>query len=151
MSTAVDPSATIVVGVDGSESSLRALQWAAREAELHHAQLHAVWAWDYLAGAAAWPGATVEVNWDEEAQANAVRESLKSAVAEGTAGHEVPHIVMTDVMGNPASALMDAAEEDDARMIVVGSRGRGGFKRLLLGSVSEQCATHAHCPVVVVR
>jgi nucleotide-binding universal stress UspA family protein len=58
---------------------------------------------------------------------------------------------MSDVMGNPAAALMDTAERVGAAMIVVGSRGRGGFTRLLLGSVSEQCATHAHCPVVVVR
>lgn len=142
---------TIVVGVDGSEASARALAWATHEAELRQASLHAVWAWDYMAGGSAWPGAAVEVTWDEDQQAEAVRESLEAAIAAGTEGHELPDGRMTDIMGNPAAALMDTAEADGADMIVVGSRGRGGFKRLLLGSVSEQCATHAHCPVVVVR
>ncbi|TXH45330.1 MAG: universal stress protein [Actinobacteria bacterium] len=141
----------MVVGVDGSDASARALAWAVQEAELRHAPLHAVWAWDYMAGGSAWPGAAVEVTWDEEQQAEAVRTGLTSVIAEGTRGHERLQVQMTDVMGNPAAALMDAAEADEADMIVVGSRGRGGFKRLLLGSVSEQCATHAHCPVVVVR
>ncbi|MFM2438322.1 MAG: hypothetical protein RLZ55_1141 [Actinomycetota bacterium] len=146
-----DTTGTIVVGVDGSEASARALEWAVHEAELRRARLHAVWAWDYMAGGTAWPGPAVEVTWDEAEQAAAVRARLKSAVEAGTAGRALPHVDMSDVMGNPAAALMDTAERVGAAMIVVGSRGRGGFTRLLLGSVSEQCATHAHCPVVVVR
>jgi nucleotide-binding universal stress UspA family protein len=131
----------VVVGVDGSSSSRRALGWAAEEARLRGVQLRAIHAaempppgWpglDGLAGVAAENGLAV----------------LNQAIADelGTTA-----IVAREVArGTPADALLRAAE--DAELLVVGSRGRGGFAGLLLGSVSHQCAHHSPCPVVVVR
>jgi nucleotide-binding universal stress UspA family protein len=138
----------IVVGVDGSDSSKRALRWAVRQAELTEGVVAAVTAWDFpqFHGALGWlpPSSS-----DEAALADRARGELLAAVEE-TVGSRPRVEVRTEVRyGAPAGVLLDAAR--DASLLVVGSRGRGGFAGLLLGSVAQHCTQHAACPVVVVR
>jgi nucleotide-binding universal stress UspA family protein len=138
----------IVVGVDGSDSSKRALRWAVRQAELTEGMVAAVTAWDFpqFHGALGWlpPSSS-----DEAALADRARGELLAAVEE-TVGSRPRVEVRTEVRyGAPAGVLLDAAR--DASLLVVGSRGRGGFAGLLLGSVAQHCTQHAACPVVVVR
>ncbi len=135
----------IVVGIDGSDESKRALHWALEEARLREARLLAVHAWTYqfTAGPGYLPAADPDVRDSIQQEAEQV---LDDALAEvGTVGVEVER---SAVEGSPAATLVAAAEGAD--LLVVGSRGRGGFTGLLLGSVSQQCAHHAPCPVVIV-
>ncbi len=133
----------IVVGTDGSEPSQRALTWAAEEARLRRAELEIVVAWEfpivnyYGFSAAARP---------EELEA-AARERLDAAAASVRTDGLV--LSTSLVEGAPAPVLLDQAKGAD--LLVVGSRGHGGFSGLLLGSVSQHCVTHAPCTVVVVR
>jgi nucleotide-binding universal stress UspA family protein len=142
--------ALIVVGVDGSEGAQAALAWAAAEARLRGARLRAVHAWHlpaaaYGSGGFVPPvGATWEDDLEEAAKAG-LSAALDSA-AETLAGLDVERRV---VEGSAAVVLTEAAA--DADLLVVGSRGLGGFKELLLGSVGHQSAQHAPCPVVIVR
>lgn len=131
---------TIVVGIDGSPESKAALRWAIDEARLRRARLVAVFAWHY---GVFLDGPQVVVP-DLERSAEEV---LDAAVDE--AGVDGVEVERRTVQGTPAQALVEAAKE--AELLVVGSRGRGGFSGLLLGSVSQQCVHHATCPVVVVR
>ncbi len=138
----------IVVGVDGSDESKDALRWALDEARLRGCSLRAVHAWLYpmVYGPGMAPPAfalPVEALRDE---AKRVLEAAVEEVVPDEAGVELHQIVAE---GPEASVLIDAAQ--DADLLVVGSRGRGGFTGLLLGSVSQQCASHARCPVVIVR
>lgn len=139
---------TIVVGVDGSTPSLQALRWAGRQAELTGARIVAVIAWE-LPGGFGWagiPGLPQDLDLEEpaaEALAEAVKEALPPAQAENT-----EQVV---VLGNPAEALLERADEEEAELIVVGVRGYGTFRRTLLGSVSHTVTVQATCPVVVVR
>jgi nucleotide-binding universal stress UspA family protein len=133
-------SGRIVVGVDGSPASLDALTWAVRQAELTGASLEAVTAWSYPTTY----GFPVIANVDWEHGARTV---LEKAIAEAGCG-EV-QIAQRVVEGHPARVMAEAATGAD--LLVVGSRGHGGFTGLLLGSVSEYVVTHAPCPVVVVR
>ena len=139
-------SAVVAVGVDGSDVSLAALAWAAHDAMLRGARLRVVTAWNLLPpdgvgdlAAYAWTDGEVErachAMLDEALAATPVTTSLR-----------VERVVRS---GRPAAVLEDAAR--DAAVLVVGARGRGGFSRLLLGSVSSHCAQHARGPVVVVR
>jgi nucleotide-binding universal stress UspA family protein len=139
----------IVVGVDGSETSRHALRWAAEEARSHGSQLHVVHAWEVRAPAvpvgvgAGRRAAQTEGQHDEASKlvADVVREEL---------GEAPPGDVRTSIgRGAAAGVLLDAAR--DADLLVVGSRGIGGFRGLLLGSVSSKMAAHAPCPVVIVR
>ncbi len=137
--------ARIVVGVDGSKESKAALRWAVEEAGLRGATVRAVLAWSlpYVGGAPglAFPQDSLEaVAQDGEAM-------LDAAIAEVES--EGVDIERAAVEGGPARVLVEAAEGAD--LLVVGSRGHGGFAELLLGSVSQQCAHHASCPVVIVR
>lgn len=134
-------SGRIVVGVDGSPASLDALRWAAHQAELTGACLEAVTSWSYPTTY----GFPVIANVDWEQGARTV---LDQAVVEalGDAGESVVRRVAE---GHPARLLADVSEGAD--LLVVGSRGHGGFAGLLLGSVSEYVVAHAPCPVVVVR
>ncbi len=135
-----DPqSSIIVVGVDGSEYSIEALRWPAAQAELTGAQLRALNAWS-LAEIYAYTG------HDYEADAH---KTLEEAVTQALGGQ--PHIPVTSdvVEGHAAAALIDASRE--AELLVVGSHGRGAFTGMLLGSVSQHCASHAHCTTVIVR
>jgi nucleotide-binding universal stress UspA family protein len=160
--------ARIVVGVDASPGALRALGWAADEARLRLATLQVVHAYHAQALAAplyfpsreALPGQAVAAGVappEEEMQRaefqEAVRrqaedllEGLLREVGEAVEGVDVQRTVVED--RNPAEALVELSA--DADMLVVGSRGRGGFTSLLLGSVSHAAVLHALCPVVVI-
>jgi nucleotide-binding universal stress UspA family protein len=137
----------IVVGVDGSDASKAALRWAVEEAGLRHARVQAVHAWWIVPmlepGGPLAPDAS---DWGAEDATERVRTFVTDTVGEQT---EV-EITPLAIQGEQASAaLVDAAKEAD--LLVVGSRGGGGFSGLLLGSVSQQCAHHAPCPIVIVR
>jgi nucleotide-binding universal stress UspA family protein len=142
---------TIVVGVDGSAAARHALAWAIAEAERRRSRviaLHVV-AKPWAAGAAAGPfGAFVVAEAQERIEADA-RQLLARDVAavRGSSGVEVEQRLAE---GPIAPALLAAAAAD-ASLLVVGSRGHGGFAGLLLGSVGQHCAQHARTPVVVVR
>lgn len=136
----------IVVGVDGSEPSLKALRWAGRQAALTGATLEAVIAWE-LPGAYGWlgvPGRPEDIDFEEPA-AQALAEAVNTALPPDRAAT----VTQTVVLGNPAQAILDQAEGAD--LIVVGARGYGTFRATLLGSVSNTVTSHASCPVVVVR
>jgi nucleotide-binding universal stress UspA family protein len=143
-------SGRIVVGVDGSEGSKLALAWALDEAKLRRAALVAVHAWMQPYPSAAGVAGTFVVPVDPstvEAARNAAEGLLESLVSEAnTDGVEVERLL---VEGPAAEALVETAKR--AELLVVGSRGHGGFTGLLLGSVSQQCAHHAPCPVVIIR
>ncbi len=134
----------IVVGVDGSDSSKEALRWAARLAPTLNANVHAIVAWEYpiLLGAdGGMPG-----SWEPDVTA---KEILKKSLDEAF-GNERPEGLKANIsQGHPTSVLLEASK--DAEMLIVGSRGLGGFAGLLVGSVSSSCAEHAKCPVLVVR
>lgn len=129
----------IVVGVDGSESSLEALRWAARQAELTNAELHAVMAWHLPEIYAYEP-----IDYEEKA-----RHALETAVEQALGPNPSVPVISSVEPGSPASVLIDASR--NAQLLVVGSHGHGGFAGMLLGSVGQHCVSHADCPVVVVR
>jgi nucleotide-binding universal stress UspA family protein len=135
----------IVVGVDGSEDARRALQWAIAEGRARGARVQALHAWHMPLVDAYAISATA---YDPNALEEAGRQTLARALAEvdATGLPEPPEQVLAE--GSPAKALLECA--DDADLIVVGSRGAGGFDRLVLGSVSSQVAVHAAVPVVIV-
>ncbi|QNE73380.1 universal stress protein [Streptomyces finlayi] len=134
----------IVVGVDGSASSKEALRWAARHAQLIGGVVDAVSAWD-TPSMSGWSGPATDPDFDVEAARTGLAEEIRSVF-----GDDRPVGVRELlVRGNPTEVLLSEAE--GAELLVVGSRGRGGFARALLGSVSQQCAQHATCPVVIVR
>lgn len=139
---------TIVIGVDGSETANEALRLAAREAELHDARLRIVVVWQL--SSLVYGGGFVAL--DEETfgvmrnRAESIADTAAKAVAELAPAVESETVVLE---GQPAEALLGASE--DADLVVVGSRGLGGFKRLMLGSVSDQVVHHAACPVLVVH
>ncbi|MGC2374713.1 MAG: universal stress protein [Solirubrobacteraceae bacterium] len=129
----------IVAGVDGSQCSLEALRWAARQAELTGAELHAVMAWSL-------PEIYSYTPRDFQADA---RKALEDAIEQSLGKQPRVPVTAQVVEGHPARALSDASR--DAQLLVVGSRGHGAFTGMLLGSVSQHCVSHAQCPVVVVR
>lgn len=134
----------IVVGVDGSPSSTAALRWAVGQAKLTGARVQAVAAWEYptyYAMAGAFPYEDLAVS------AGKVLDEAVHGVL-GAARPDV-EVLQSVVPGNPAQVLIDASAH--AGLLVVGSRGHGAFAGTLLGSVSQHCVHHAHCPVVVVR
>ncbi len=144
----MDDQGRVVVGVDGSPSSREALRWAARQAALTGGTVPALTSWDYpqYHGALGWLPPS---SGDEEALEARAREDLTRCVGE-TLGADLSVDVRTEVLyGTPAGVLLRAAR--DASLLVVGSRGLGGFAGLLLGSVAQHCVQHAACPVVVVR
>jgi nucleotide-binding universal stress UspA family protein len=134
----------IVVGVDGSPSSLAALDWSARQGELTGSPLEAVmtWEWPTMYGASF----VYATDWNPAADATKV---LDDAVATVRAAHPGVEIHSTVVEGHPAVALIGASK--GAQLLVVGCRGHGEFAGMLLGSVSEHCVANAHCPVLVLR
>jgi nucleotide-binding universal stress UspA family protein len=136
--------ARIVVGVDASEASLEALRWALAEARLRSAELELVHAFPRpeLVGMTM----VVTLPSDEELR-SASQQILEEALAAvgGAGGVATTLHVGT---GGPASVLVEAA--DGADLLVVGARGLGGFKGLLLGSVTQQLIAHSPCPVVVI-
>jgi len=138
----------IIVGFDGSDHSRHALEWAIREAAVRHAPLTVLTVHQavagYWGGPLAYPG---DADLANRACALARRETDR--LLEKAGQQERPASVTVEALaGLPAETLLHAAAGAD--MLVVGSRGAGGFRRLLLGSVSVQVTHHAHCPVVVI-
>ena len=138
-----------MVGVDGSNPSRQALRWALREAAERHLTVEAVQVWHYppLTYAPGIMAAPVFAREDLEADAKAVLdEAVDAILGESGVAREVGRVV---VEGSAVERLVELSQ--DADLLVVGHRGRGGFRELLLGSVAHQCTAHASCPVVVVR
>ena len=130
----------IVVGIDGSASSIDALRWAVRQAQLTGSVVEALMVWQY-------PGGVVPAGVEDfEAES---RRALDGAIEGAFSG--APPVDVTRVVeeGEPAITLVDRATH--AALLVIGSRGHGAFVGMLIGSVSQYCVTHAHCPVVVLR
>jgi len=134
----------IVVGVDGSPSSIRALRWAADQARLTGARLQVLTAWEFPTSYGWVP--PYPPDFDPSGDA---RRSLEEAVAEALGDHLGLEVELVVGEGHPAPLLLEAAR--GASLLVVGSRGHGGFAGMLLGSVSEHCVRHAPCPVMVVH
>lgn len=139
---------TIVVGVDGSAGSAEALKFAIGEARLRKATLKAVTAWT-LTYVAAPIGmmAPIDEALIPELQENA-KAVLDGALAAALGPEPDIEVEKAVLEGTPAQVLVDAAQGAD--LLVVGTRGHGGFTGLLLGSVSQQAAHHAPCPIVIV-
>ncbi|MCD5348247.1 universal stress protein [Agromyces sp. S2-1-8] len=132
----------ILVGVDGSASSVEALRYAARIADAFGAPLEVLTTWTFPPIA----GAYVIDGWSPEEDA---RSAQDAAIEEAFDG-EPPAGLRRAVLAGPAARTL-IEESRRAGMLVLGSRGHGGFAGLLLGSVSATCAEHARCPVLVVR
>ena len=140
----------IVVGVDHSDGAKEALRFALEEAKLRHATLRAVHAWQFsYIGVTGMEGALPAMGGElrdfRDAAAAGLEATLREAIPTGGTVEIEPRVVE----GAPAAVLVEESRGTD--LLVVGSRGHGGFAQLLLGSVSQQCAHHAECPVVIVR
>lgn len=139
------PSGAVVVGVDGSDRSVRAVDWAAAEAERRGAPLHLVYAYE-------WPALTEgyePLSSDEMLQpGNRMVDALVARVREEHPGLTVT-VTGQAALGRPSVVLVDASRR--AAVVVVGARGFGRFTGPLMGSVSQKVAAHAHGPVIVVR
>ena len=136
----------IVVGVDGSDSSVDALEWAATQAKLIGASLKVVSVWHYpvsLGWAPAWPD-----DWDPGAEAKTALAGVVERVVGTDPGIEIHQEVLE---GHPAEVLVALTDHDKTELLVLGSRGHGAFTGMLIGSTSEYCSAHAKCPVVIVR
>jgi nucleotide-binding universal stress UspA family protein len=134
----------IVVGIDGSAASEEALHWAARQADFTHSDLEIVTTWD-------WPpsygwAVPFPAGFDPE---SGVQAMVEKAASDGRNRHPSIGITIRALQGHPAPILVEASKGAD--LLVVGSRGHGEFVGMLIGSVSEYCATNAHCPVLVHR
>ena len=150
MMPAMEASRLIVVGVDGSDHALDAVRWGASEARLRGARLRLVTAWKIstlmYAAEAFPPPYTVDIESGVKREAQQMLDRTCETLRAELEGVEVERWVHN---GPAANVLCDAAKLAD--MLVVGSRGLGGFTGLLLGSVSHQCAQQAPCPVVILR
>jgi nucleotide-binding universal stress UspA family protein len=138
----------IVVGVDGSEGSADALRWALEEAHLRKTEVLALHAWAIPAP----PGRIgfyAEPLQDPEPFREGAEQFVAGFVRDVAGAVRDVSIAHRAVLGSASEALIEAAKGEE--LLVVGSRGHGGFSALLLGSVSQQCAAHAECPVVVVH
>ena len=141
----------IFVGVDGSDHSRLALGWALREAARHQMPLTVISVHPKPVRPA------TDIYWavpdlpadprDEEVERSALRQFVDKVASE--TGETVPGVSLVVATGDPAEELIKASR--DADLLVVGSRGIGGFAKLLLGSVSSKVAHHAACPVMVIR
>ncbi|MFI7542493.1 universal stress protein [Actinoplanes sp. NPDC049599] len=135
----------ILVGTDGTPASQAAVQWAAAEAERRHRVLRVVHVFDWEWRSARYDSGTEYIDVSRQL-ADAV---VADASARARAVAPAVQVKVATLIGSPAPELLNAAA--DADLIVLGSRGHGGFASLLLGSVGQRVATHADCPVVVVR
>jgi nucleotide-binding universal stress UspA family protein len=133
----------IVVGIDGSEQSKAALRWAIGQARLTGASVDAVTAWRFPAS---YGPSVVAADLDVEGEATKM---LAETVADVVGGASEVQVRQLAGEGPPAEVLLNTAKGAD--MLVVGSRGRGGFASAVLGSVSLACVLHATCPVLVFR
>jgi nucleotide-binding universal stress UspA family protein len=135
----------IVVGVDGSESSMLALAWAVGQAELTHSSVVVVSAWHWPV-TWAWEGIPMPEDFNPAEDAET---ELKKVLDPIRQSHPDVTIEPQLVEGHPAPALIEASTGSD--LLVVGSRGHGEFAGMLIGSVSEYCVSNAKCPVLVFR
>ncbi len=143
--TSSDPTRPIVAGVDGSKGSRAALAWAWREAQMRRSPLRVVVAWSFLDQPRFGDHAGFDPQFDEDAARVGLHRVVEEVIGADTAG-DIDQVVILDLA---ARALIDQSEE--ASMVVVGARGLGGFRGLLVGSVAQQTLHHARCPVVVLR
>lgn len=136
---------TIVVGVDGSKGSVEALRFALETARALQAEVRAVTAWHVPPAAygAGWSMPVDAESYHKDATARLLR-ALWEAGADAAEDAVTPKVVL----GDPVTVLCDEAETAD--MLVVGTRGRGGIRSLVYGSVSHACAQHTPCPIVIV-
>lgn len=143
-------SGRIVVGVDDSEQAAAALRWALAEGVVRQATVEVVHSWSPPLSALPF-GATLVIPVDEAAIDSAARASVDDLVDTALAemDEQPPDVMRTILPGGPTVTLVEVSE--DADMLVVGSHGRSGLSRLMLGSVAMACVNHASCPVVVVR
>lgn len=140
----------IVVGVDHSPGARAALNFALEEARLRQAALRVVHAWQFgYIGATGMEGLLPAVGGELRDFRDAAEVALDATLEDAHAEKGDVKIERRVVEGAPAAVLVE--ESRDADLLVVGSRGLGGFAQLLLGSVSQQCAHYAECPVVIVR
>jgi nucleotide-binding universal stress UspA family protein len=138
----------ITVGIDGSAHSARALEWAIKEAAIRHAPVTVLTV--HTVPMSGWTGNPITLPQDaadqEKAQRAAEEMTLKVTSQLGAA--QPSSVTVRAISGFPVQELIDASRTAD--LLVVGSRGAGGFARLMIGSVSSQVVHHAHCPVVVI-
>jgi nucleotide-binding universal stress UspA family protein len=144
----------IVVGIDGSDDSKEALRWAARQAELTNAPLHALTAWELPVDFGTVWQMPVTIGRSHDLTHVDFAEGAKKVlhgVIEEVLGGDASRVSVTPQLINahPARALIDASGR--AGLLVVGASGHGGFVGMLLGSVTQHCVTHSVCPVVVIR
>jgi len=143
------PAGRIVVGVDGSQGSRAALRWAVGQAELTDSSIEAVIAWTFPAAAAGFGlGPMVpedSADFYEELAAKHLQSAITDSVEPGCEVEITPAVRR----GPAAEVLLDSAGGAD--LLVLGSRGHGGFAAMLLGSVSQHCVRHARCPVAIIR
>jgi len=142
------PAGAMLVGVDASDCSRLALEWAAVIARLLGVPLRAVQAWQYPTDTVWWPG---HAGLADAEHTDAMLTEELTALLDEVVGDASELDVGLEVVRGPTSAALLHLAERHASMIVVGSRGLGGFRGLLLGSVSRQLCEHAPCPVTVVR
>lgn len=141
----------IVVGIEGSGGAKAALKWAIQEAKFRHATIVVATAFS-----PSWVPVSPDFtyipvdNFNVEDEVGRMQEQIAQEVLEEV-GADKASIKYVRKKGSPADTLIAIAEAEDADMLVVGSRGRGGVRGLLLGSVSHQIAHHGSCPVVIVR
>ncbi len=145
---------TVVVGVDGSPGAGEALRWALAEARLRKVPLRVVHAWTAGAnaggyGSLGYIGSFASTGIEASDLERAAEEGLDRMISEVVGERADVDIERQVVEGGAAAVLVGASAAGD--LLVVGSRGHGGFTGLLLGSVSQQCVHHAQCPVVVVH
>jgi nucleotide-binding universal stress UspA family protein len=140
----------IIVGVDRSAGAEEALRFAFQEAQLRGATLRAIHAWQFgYIGAPSLEGAVPVLGAGLDEHRSAAGAVLDAMVREAIPDSGDVEIERRVVEGAAAAVLVE--ESRGADLLVVGSRGHGGFAQLLLGSVSQQCAHYAECPVVIVR
>lgn len=132
----------VIVGVDGAQDSVRALEWAAEYARAFDAPLHVLAAYDVptVLGPYAMAG------WESPTKLEEAARSMLTDTVRDTLG-ENARVEEQVLRGHAAEALVKVSK--GARLVVVGSRGRGGFTGMLLGSVSQHVVAHARCPVIV--
>jgi nucleotide-binding universal stress UspA family protein len=137
----------IIVGVDGSGHSQRALEWAMKEAAMRHAPLTVLTVHPAIVG---YFGGVVTSAGDLELteQTQAAVKVEADRVLAGLSGPHPESVTVRAVHGFPVEELVNASK--DADIVVLGSRGVGGFTRLLLGSTAGQVVQHAHCPVLII-
>jgi nucleotide-binding universal stress UspA family protein len=138
----------IIVGIDGSHHSTRALEWAFKEAALQHAPLTVLTV--HSIAASPWTGNPMHLGADAEEREKMLHaaEELTHKVTAQLGESRPESVTVRAISGFPAKELIEASRHAD--LVVVGSRGAGGFAKLMVGSVGSQVVEHARCPVVVV-